>query len=146
MSRERDVRNAMRDALLATSAFDDVLIGRDVEDYGAGGIGAWCRIDPIGDSGRGMWDEGDELEVTSKVKITITARHEDQQMRDEMAERLVNVARNAINDQSHASLTMPGLTGFDSARWLPPKHPARQVEATFSYRYFQDDNTYDTAE
>jgi hypothetical protein len=147
MSRDRDIRNAMRTLLLATNAFDDVLIGRDTEDYAASAVGGnTCKIVPLEDRQKGMWDEGDELEMVVKVKLIFGARNEDPQIRDEEAERLYNVARNTLNDVSIASLTMPAFTGFDSAKWMKPEHPSRQIETIFIYRYFVDDNTYDVTE
>lgn len=146
MSRDRDIRNAMHDLLMATNAFSDVLIGRDLEDYAPGSIGDSCKIEPMEERSKGMWDQGDDLEVHVKVKVTFTSRNDDPQLRDEGAERLYNTAKNVLNDVSLAGLTMPAFTSFDQARWLKPTHPARQVEAVFSYRYFNDDNTFDTAE
>lgn len=146
MSRERDIRNHMKELLTATNAFDDVLLGRDAEEYAAAAIGRSCNIAQAETREKPLWDQGDEVEVYCRIKVTFTGRDEDELLRDDSAERLYNVAQNALNGVSLASLTLPHFTRFESANWQKPAHPCRQIEAVFGCKYLTDDNAFDATE
>jgi hypothetical protein len=136
--RDRDVRNAIRDALLATSAFDGVWIWGLPENYGTGSSQlAAAAIEPESSNQDDHWDGAGEtgIVVTSRVTITLLYRHEDPQLRDEGAELLMDAAANALNGQSLAALTLPDLTRFVSWRWQAPTAPERRITAVFSYQY-----------
>jgi hypothetical protein len=136
--RDRDVRNAIHDALVATGAFDGVWIWGLPEHYGSGSSQlAAAAIEPESSSQDDRWDGGTEtaLVVTSLVIITLLYRHEDPQLRDEAAELLMDTAANALNGRSLAALTLPDLTRFLSWRWQNPTPPERRIAAVFSYQY-----------
>lgn len=136
--RDRDVRNAIHDALVATGAFDGVWIWGLPEDYGAGAsIGAAAAIEPESSTQDDRWDAavGGALIVTSRVTITLLYRAEDPQLRDEAAELLFDTAANALNGQSLADLTLPQLTRFVSWRWEKPAAAERRITSIFTYQY-----------
>ena len=138
MSRERDVRNAIQSALQATGAFDGVFDWGLPEDYGSGASNASIAvIEPESSSQDDRWDASPDggLIVTSRVTLTLIARAEDPQLRDEAAELLFDTAANALNGQSLAGLTLPGLTRFASWRWEKPAPPERRIASIFSYQY-----------
>jgi len=139
--RDRDVRNAMHDALAATGAFDGVWIWGLPEDYGSGASQlAAAAIEPESSTQDDHWDSapGGGLIVTSRVKLTFLQRHEDPQLRDEAAERLFDSAANALNGQSFAGLTLSQLSRFLSWRWEKPLAPERRITSTFTYSYIVD--------
>jgi hypothetical protein len=138
MSRDRDVRNAIQSALVETAAFDSVWIWGLPEDYGGGASSlAAAAIEPVSSDQTDRWDDAANggLLVTSLVTITFLYRHEDPQLRDEAVELLFDTAANALNGQSLAELTLPGLTRFTSWRWEKPQAPERRITSTFSYQY-----------
>jgi hypothetical protein len=136
--RDRDVRNAIQTTLVATGAFDGVWIWGMPDSFGTGSTQlAAAAIEPVSSTQSDRWDSQDTggLIVMSRVAITFLYRHDDPQIRDEGAELLVNIAGNAINGQSLAGLTLPGLTRIDSWTWAPPTPPERRIKAIFSYQY-----------
>ncbi len=136
--RDRDVRNAIHDALVATGAFDGVWIWGLPESYGTGSSQlAAAAIEPESSEQLDRWDGGPQsgLVVASRVILTLLYRHDDPQLRDEAAELLFDTAANALNGQSLAGLTLPDLTRFVSWRWQTPTPPERRIAATFSYQY-----------
>jgi hypothetical protein len=146
--RDRDVRNAIHDCLLATGAFDGVWIWGLPEDYGAGASQlAAAAIEPESSVQDDRWDSPPRggLVVTSRVTITFLQRNDDPQTRDEAAELLLDSAADALNGQSLAGLTLPGLTRFTSWRWEKPLAPERRITSTFSYSYIVEGwGEYDT--
>jgi len=144
--RDRDIRNAIHDALVATQAFDGVWIWGLPEDYGSGASQlAAAAIEPDSSTQEDRWDAPalGELIVTTTVTITLLARNDDPQLRDEAVELLLDTAANALNGQNFAAfnavdgtpITMPGLTRFRSWKWLPAAAPERRIRSTFSYAY-----------
>jgi hypothetical protein len=136
--RDRDVRNAMQAALVATGAFDGVFVWGLPEDYGSGASNAALAvIEPESSTQEDRWDAapGGGLIVTSRVAITLIYRAEDPQLRDEAAELLFDIAANALNGQGLAGLTLPQLTRFVSWRWEKPAPPERRIASVFSYQY-----------
>jgi hypothetical protein len=136
--RDRDVRNAIQDALVATGAFDGVWIWGLPEDYGTGSSQlAAAAIEPESSQQDDRFDGGGEtaMVVSSSVTITLLFRHDDPQLRDEGAELLFDTAANALNGQSLAGLTLPDLTRFGSWKWQTPTPPERRIKASFSYQY-----------
>jgi hypothetical protein len=136
--RDRDVRNSIQAALVATGAFDGVWIWGLPENYGTGSSQlAAAAIEPSDSNQDDRWDGAGEtgLVVTSRVVITLLYRHEDPQLRDEGAELLLDTAANALNGQSLAGLTLPDLTRFLSWKWQVPTAPERRIASVFSYAY-----------
>lgn len=141
MYRDRDVRNAIHDALVATDAFDGVWIWGLPEGYGTGSsLLSGAAIEPDSSKQDDLWDSGSTtgLLVTSLVRITLLYREKDPQLRDEGAELLMDTAANALNGQSLAGLTLPDKTCFQMWQWLKPEAPERRIMATFSYQYVVD--------
>jgi hypothetical protein len=145
--RDRDVRNAIQSALAETGAFDSVWIWGLPENFGTGASSlAAAAIEPVSSTQSDRWDAQPEggLLVTSLVTITFLYRHEDPQLRDEAAELLFDTAADALNGQSLAGFTLPGLTQFVSWRWEKPAPPERRIAAVFSYVYIVEGwNSYD---
>jgi hypothetical protein len=136
--RERDVRNAIRDALVATNAFAGVWLSGRPEDYGQGASELTAAaIEPVATSLTTGWDAqtAGELDFTATVTVTLLARSEDPQLRDELAEQLLDVLHNAVNGQSLAGFTLPGKTIVQSWRWQPVTPPERRIQATVSFAY-----------
>lgn len=139
--RDRDVRNAIQAALMASGAFDGVWIWGLPENYGTGSSQlAAAAIEPSDSSQDDQWDGGAEtgLVITSRVILTLFYRNEDPQLRDEGAELLFDTAANALNGQSLAGLTLPDMTRFLSWAWQAPESVERRIRATFSYQYLVD--------
>ncbi len=136
MPRERDVRNDIRDRLLATGAFDDCWM--TVDTGAAASELRAAAIEPLSTSYRTGWDSqaAGGLVFDCQLKITILVRQNDQQLRDETAEQLLNILFDSVNGQSLAGLTIPGMTLCKSWRWMPPKTPERNITVMLSYSYF----------
>jgi len=136
--RDRDVRNAIHDILLATGAFDGVWIWGLPEDFGTGGSQlAAVAIEPQSSVLEDRWDSapGGGLVITSRLTITLIQRDDDPQLRDEAAERLFELTAGALNSQCLSGLTLPQFSRFLDWRWEKPVAPERRIVATFSYSY-----------
>lgn len=136
--RDRDVRNAIQAALLATGLFDAVWIWGLPEDYGDGSSKmSACAIEPVSGKEEDLWDTEPTggIIIWGVLRLTIVSRAEDPQARDESAELLLNTAMNALNGTSLASLTMPEHTKFASWKWEKPVNVERRITTTFNYRY-----------
>lgn len=162
--RDRDVRAAIRDRLIATNLFNDVWFTGAITGFGDGGEVAGAVIDPIGGglaaaSGTGLaagrsigtglgWDDvGDLLDFTSTVKVTLIARDEDPQIRDERAEQLLGILHNAINGRILVpGLTIPSKTIVAHWVWTSANPPERQIEATVSYGFLVPWNAWDVSD
>lgn len=146
--RDRDVRNAIQEALVATGEFDEVSLAGVPETWGSGASDlAAAFIEPATEQDTTRWDDAQDgdMIVTSVAKITFAARNSDAQLCDEAVERLHNIAANALNGTSLADLTMPAMTRFQSATWLKRTAPERRIETRFSYQYLVSGwNAFDT--
>jgi hypothetical protein len=136
--RERDVRNAVKDALVATGAFSDVWLTGLPEGYGRGASDLTAAaIEPIETSVTTGWDAAPTggLDYTASLSVTLMARHPDPQLRDELAEQLLTLLANAVNGRSLAGFTMMQKTMVTGWRWQPPKPPERRIAATVEFAY-----------
>lgn len=136
--RDRDIRNAMRDACEATGLFDLATTGGLPEvNGGDSGQTAVIVIEPLNyiDSDPADEDFGPLLVRTGTARVTVLAIDQDGATRDELAEKLCHLASNACNGASLAGLTYPDKTRFTTWRWLKPSPPERRVEGTFTYQY-----------
>ncbi|SRR5579883_517279 len=136
--RERDVRNAIQAALLATGAFSDVWLSGLPENYGGAASDLTAAaIEPSGTSLTAGWDAqtAGDLSFTARLTVTLLARHNDPQLRDELAEQLLDYLHNAINGQSLAGYTLPAKTLVHSWQWQPPAPPERRIAAVVSFAY-----------
>jgi hypothetical protein len=147
--RERDVRIAIRDALLATGAFADVWLSGLPESYGGAASDLTAAaIEPVATSLTTGWDAplAGGLDYTARLNAVLLARHEDPQLRDELAEQLLAVLHNAINGQSLAGITLPGKTLVQSWAWQPAAPPERRIAAIVSYSYLVTWEGWDTSQ
>jgi hypothetical protein len=149
MARERDVRNAIQAALVQTGAFSDVWLTGLPEDYGQGASGLTAAaIVPITTHLVSGWDAAPagELDFAAKLGVTLLARHPDPQLRDELAEQLLDFLINAVNGQSLANFTIPQQTIVTSWEWLSPRPPERRIAATVDFSYLVTWNGFDTSQ
>ena len=140
MTRERDVRNAIADLLVATGAFDRQGVWLVApEDLGQGtDIAAAVWIEPVSTTIRDEWDAQDSggITMTAMLRITFAFRAEAAEARDDGAERLLNAAADALNGQILVpGFTIPAWTRFLLWMWSPPAPPERQIVAMFRYDY-----------
>ncbi|MHB1558862.1 MAG: hypothetical protein ACYC61_15525 [Isosphaeraceae bacterium] len=148
MARERDVRNAIQASLLATGAFSDVWLTGLPEDYGQGASNITAAaIEPVATRQLGGWDSSPAgaLELRADLAVTLLARHPDPQLRDELAEQLLDYLINAVNGSSLAGLTVPQCTLVTSWKWQSPKAPERRITATVEFTYLVAWNSFDTS-
>lgn len=146
--RDRDVRNAIQAALVATNAFDMSPNGQSAvwiwglpEDYGtAASLQAAAAIVPQSSRQEDLWDAAAAggLVITSRVGIILLYRHDDPQLRDEGAELLLDTAANALNGQSLAGLTFTQTSRIVQWDWQPVTVPERRINAVFSYQYINE--------
>jgi hypothetical protein len=136
--RDRDVRAAVAAALEATRAFDGVYLAGlgDLAGRPAGSLRS-VFIEPDQIQFDSRWDNVDQpgLVADARLSLTVLARDEEPLPRDEAAERLINVAANALNGRPLAGLTLPAFTRLVGLQWLPAQPPERRIRATFAYRY-----------
>jgi hypothetical protein len=148
MARERDVRNAIQELLLASGAFSNVWITGLPEDYGHGASSLTAAaIEPVSTQLTSGWDSSPSggLDYTSKLSVSLLARHPDPQLRDELAEQLLDLLINAVNGQSLADLTIPQQTVITSWQWLAPAPPERRITATVDFAYLVTWDGFDTS-
>lgn len=147
--RDRDIRNAIQAALLTTDAYDEVILGRQEDDYTVSGIESRTVIlEPMD---QGMMLHHDyaaiaNLMVDSRLRLSFLSRCDDPQTRDERLEAMINAAYNTMTAVSWLGVTYPAFCLFvQHAKWLPPKHPMRRADAIYSYRY-DTGPSFDTTE
>jgi hypothetical protein len=136
--RERDVRIAIRDALVETGAFSDVWLSGLPENYGGAASDLTAAaIEPASTTLTTGWDTqlAGGLDYTARLHVTLLARHDDPQLRDDLAEQLLNTLHDAINGQSLAGYTLPGKTYVQSWTWQPPAPPERRIQAVATFAY-----------
>lgn len=138
---ERDVRIAVRDLLDATTAFDGVYLSGLPERRGErGGDLLAAAIEPAETAASCGWDGASSSSIMSaRATITLMARDDDPQTRDEMAERLLETARAALDGRSLAGKTLPEWTRIRSWVWREPTPPERRIEASLEFRYLDDE-------
>jgi hypothetical protein len=148
MSRDRDVRNAIVAALVATNAFNLVEVWGLPEDYGSGASSeCFAAVVPQSSRQEDLWDSAATggIVITSRCVIVLAFRHIDPQARDEGAELLLQTVANALNGQSLADLTFPQSTRIIGWDWQPPMVPERRINAMFSYQFINEGwDSYDT--
>jgi len=134
---ERDIRGAIRDLLEATSAFDGVYLSGLPEHRGErGGDLRAAAIEPDETQAAGHWDDlSGSLVMTARATITLMARDDDPQTRDEAVEELLQTTFDALDGRSLAGRTLPEWTGVRSWTWRKPTPPERRIEAALEFRY-----------
>lgn len=148
MARERDVRDAIKNALVATGAFSEVWLTGLPESFGqrASDLAA-VAIEPLSTRLTSGWDAAPTggLDYTAELAVTLLARHADPQLRDELAEQLLSFLIDCVNGQSLAGFTIPQHTMVNSWRWLPPRPPERRISATVGFAYIVSWDGFDTS-
>jgi len=135
--RERDVRNAIHDLLDVSGAFDGVYLSGPPEDRGErSGDRRAAVVEPDSTTATDLWDDvAGGLAMTATASITLIARDDDPQLRDEAAELLLNTAAAVLNGRSLAGATLPGSTRIRSWAWQKPTAPERRIVAKFEFQY-----------
>lgn len=141
--RERDFRNALKAALEATGEFDEVtLIGLPETDGGSAASDALlAAIQPGRTSMLTGWDAAPAggRAFTCQFLVTILARRSDPELCDDLAEQLLDVARNAVDGQALVpGFNEPQKTMATGWAWLPRTAPERRIAITITYNYVQD--------
>lgn len=136
--RDWAVLAAIRDALEATGAFDAVALGAEPEAQGlAASVGKLAVVAPMD------WEEVDDADgidavdavddarntVRLRFRLTIVVREGDVEARGSELDRLVGVAKNAIDGRALIpGGTIPGWTKLRRGTWQDPRSPEwRQV-------------------
>jgi hypothetical protein len=138
--RERDGRVRARDLLEQTGAFDGVYLAGLPEDRGIpSGDRSAAVIEPGDTALQTPWDDaGGDLLFTCRLNLTVLARHEDPQVRDEQAERLLLVAASTLGGASLGAANLPGRTVLRAWAWQKPAPPERRIAAVLEYQYLVD--------
>lgn len=137
MKRDQDVFDDIAVRLRDTDAFLDVYQAHPTQD-GAEARGDTAWVQPLD------WDELDHrqdpdgAEVTHHAHFTLTlaVRDGDPAERDRRLDQLAGIALNALDGQSLADLTLPGLTAIRKAKWEDPALPERRLTLTGEFAYF----------
>lgn len=148
MARERDVRNAIKDILVATGAFSNVWLTGPPQDFGQGASELTAAaIEPVSTRLASGWDAAPSggLGYTCQLTVSLLARQSDPQLRDELAEQLLDFLINAVNGQSLAGFTIPQLTMVTSWQWQAPVPPERCITATVRFTYLVTWESFDTS-
>jgi hypothetical protein len=138
--RERDGRVRVRDLLEQTGAFDGVYLSGLPEDRGqSSGDRRAAAIEPAATEFVTPWDDAaGDLLFTCRLHLTLLARHEDPQLRDEMVEQLFYVAASALGGAALGPAVLPGRTVLRSWAWQQPAAPERRIAAVLEYQYLVD--------
>lgn len=144
--RERDLRNAIKTALDATNLFDTVWLGGLEDPKGiAASDSTGCGISPnstVEDlrGGGGGYDAATDggILYSCRIDLEIIARNEDSQVRDELAEQLLNTAKNTLNGTDLGGLAFPQLTKVSGWTWKKATSSERLIVATLMVRYEDD--------
>ena len=151
MARERDFRNALKDALVQTGAFSQVQLTGLPEEYGEGSSDLTAAaIQPGSTRLLAGWDDAlaGGRTFQCQLLVTVLARHADAELCDELAEQLVEFVRNAVDGQPLVpGFNEPGQTMVTGWQWLPRRAPERRIAVTLTYHYIQDGwNNADTSQ
>lgn len=140
--RERDIRNAIEDLLKATNEFDDVHCSDPDEDYGVAADATKVAIISPSDTRETSFGDtqiAGAINFVANITITIVGRDPDPKTRDELTERLFNVASDEMNGNDFGLADMmPAMTRFTGWRWLRAVPPERRIRAMFQASYSLD--------
>lgn len=142
--RDADIIDAIIAALRATKAFDEVAWGETPERWGRGADkSALATVEPSGWQEIDEWDDepddsGLGYTVRSTFTLTLYSRSSDPRTRDRRVDRLLNVAKNAIDGNGFGGLTIPDLTLLRSGKYQPAANPERRMIVVGEYAYLVD--------
>lgn len=138
--RDRPILRLIAAALLDTGEFHDVTTGGLPED--AGGSAEAYRLASLEITGfnedrvtLGSDANGTPCLRTCRFNLTVQVRDPDADARDDEADRLAQVASNAINGKSFGGETFCDLTRLGDARYLPATGPERRLQQSGSFAY-----------
>lgn len=137
--RERDVRVLIRDLLEQTGAFDEVRLGMPEARGSSAGRLRTAVVEPVQTVRNDPWDDlaADPL-MTCHVRVILMSRDDDPQVRDDVAERLLNITANALLSDALAAWVIPSRTRFRSWTWEDAVAPERRISAILEYQYLVD--------
>lgn len=158
MARERDIRSAIRDALVRSGAIleSDVYLGGAAEVAGHTDGPLVVAIEPhsttMGTSGAmsagagfgrtaAGWDSetSGRLAWTTQILVTIISRNDDPETRDDAADLMLSYLQNSVNGQILAEgLTVPSATLVKTWTWKAPTPPTRMLVATVWCDYLSE--------
>lgn len=139
VGRDADIIDDVIDRLTSTGQFAGVYWGELPELRGRPAeLLAMATVEPA------SWNEtdefDDEFDYQSVVKgtflLTLFTRDKDPRTRDRILDLLRTAAANAINEQSLAGITIPGLTILRNGKYLPANNPERRMSIVGEYAYF----------
>jgi hypothetical protein len=140
VGRERDIRRDIQDRLKATGEFHEVWLGPIEQPNGRRASATrCCAIEPADTELADYSDaaeEGDSV-CNCRINLTVASRSEDEQLRDEWAERLLNLVRNTVNGQSLANLTFVQFTKVKSWHWQKVADSERRITAVLRCQYYE---------
>jgi len=127
---EDDVRMGAVALLEATGAFDEVYPYSMPEERGRrAGDRCVAVVEPAPGRASTIGDDlsTGEAIVTMRFVVTVIARHEDAQVRDRKANRLIGIVQNALNGRSLAGLTLAQKTWVREWTWERETPPERRI-------------------
>lgn len=131
---EAMIRDAIKKLMLATNAFDDVWIGSKLDWGKRPNVAKGGSVQPISTQLQQGYDFGETAPAIYRtdIRVGIYVRNEDSELRDAIAQRLLQQVDNATYHVSLASLTVPEMTALKHWSWHEAKDvspPAREIEA-----------------
>ena len=140
--RDWDIFAAIATMIRTTGSFDEVAISDPPELSGRkASYRAIAVIMPgSGDESAEGFDDPDETQRVRRVswQLMVIARDKEPEIRDRLAEQLLNSARDAIDDRCIAGQTIVGETHVFKDRYLPAIPPERRLIADGTFSYFID--------
>lgn len=139
--RERDARRAAGELLMDTGEFHCVAVGGELF---ASGVAAsdlcFALIEPQDSQESDEHDAGPwgASIIKARASLIVGARRHDPILRDSEAERLLNVARNALNGKSLGGFTMPDFTKVSRWAWQRPADVERRIACTLAFTYLEE--------
>lgn len=140
-ARDTDIIDAVISALKATGAFDDVVWGEPPERHGRGAdLSALAIVEPSDFTEIDRWDDEDGLgyETQPTFTLTIAVRNGDPRTRDRRVDRLLNIAKNALDGNGFDGLVVADKTILGRGKWTPATSPERRMVVTGQYAYLVD--------
>lgn len=138
---DRHVLRAIADAIRATNQFDGVY--RGIITDGAGKPADFAAIAVVYADNfeeTSVYDDDDETQYQHnfRFRVTVEARNDDPELREEELDRLYCAIANVINYKSLDSLTIPALTLIRRGNYGKPDHPSQPLELYGETAYFVD--------
>lgn len=135
---DRRIRRWIKNALLASGAFDEVILG---DSEGETDSRFWAAVEPEETDYKSEWKdaEGISLICDTRVSIWFIGTESDQQVRDETLEVMLYHALNVLQFSNLGGSAMPKFSQCDRVAWEKVKEkfrPERKLRLTFRYRFY----------